>query len=255
MEGLLARHGEGALVDTILEVLDSDCFTPLACNDDFGGVASRVVMNVEADHVYLLAVGTFSPLRRAVEVHVAIAVAPDASIDAGVSTDNGADASRDANAWDTARAPRDPDETPRDGAAVVDAQEHDGGATLTCMGNPGYGCPPSLTCADGAGGVTTVALGCGNPEPGTGGHCVPASGASLPAETCLAAWMSCRGPGGAAWQCPVRWVAPGASNSLVRLPGCCLWNASGPVPLGMCGVAAEDGAGCVIAGNGVLPER
>ena len=144
-------HGEGALVDTILEVLDSDCFTPLACNDDFGGVASRVVMNVEADHVYLLAVGTFSPLRRAVEVHVAIAVAPDASIDAGVSTDNGADASRDANAWDTARAPRDPDETPRDGAAVVDAQEHDGGATLTCMGNPGYGCPPSLTCADGAG--------------------------------------------------------------------------------------------------------
>ncbi len=262
------RMGE----DTIMDVLDANCYTPLACNDDYMGVSSRVVMDVQAGHTYTIAVGTFSTVSRAVDTTLTISVMAGASLDGGAdggadggdgSHDSGVDASWGApdvaTAWDSGVFAPDSGVTPATDAGV-DGSADGGPARVVCPGDPSFGCPAALTCSDGAGGAVSVPVGCGVAPSGARNVCAPigsgGTGAMEQGVSCLGAQMNCNGPSGAVWQCPTRWLATDSSGAVIRVPNCCRWVATGAIPHGDCGVAMINGATiCDAPPAGMTPER
>jgi hypothetical protein len=77
-------------LDTVLDVIGSDCTTEIMCNDDCNGPNSCLTMNVVAGRTYTIATGTFAALPNAVTIDLHIQVTPAAPPDGGVmATDGG----------------------------------------------------------------------------------------------------------------------------------------------------------------------
>ena len=76
-------------LDTVLDVIGSDCMTEIMCDDDCNGPNSCLTINVVAGRTYTIAAGTFATLPTAVSVDLAMQVTPAAPDDGGTATTDG----------------------------------------------------------------------------------------------------------------------------------------------------------------------